>query len=66
MLWIHNTGISYIILSAAINSQLTFHSLTTSPSLAERTKGQRAESDNTEDRGEAEECRDEENVKCVK
>lgn len=48
-------GIYYIIISAAINRQLTFHSATTLPSLAEWTKDRRAKTGKQADKEDKDE-----------
>lgn len=50
----YTSGISQTILSAAIFRQLTFHSSTTLPSLAEWKKDQRAKTGNEKDEEDGE------------
>lgn len=54
-LWTYTSGISSTIHSIAINRQMTFHPSTTSPSLVERTKNQRAKTGNRGDTNEEDE-----------
>lgn len=54
-LWMSTAGIYYIIISAAINRQLTFHSATTLPSLAEWTKDRRAKTGKQADKEDKDE-----------